>query len=53
MSKSKVAILRTTPATVLEDYHRAMNLADYQEVIAKDAGTLAKWQSLIDSAKAV
>jgi hypothetical protein len=42
MSKSKVAILRTTPATVLEDYHRAMNLADYQEVIAKDADTALK-----------
>jgi uncharacterized protein (DUF362 family) len=42
MSKAKVAILRTTPATVLEDYHRAMNLAGYQEVIAKDADTALK-----------
>jgi uncharacterized protein (DUF362 family) len=39
MSKSKVAILRTRPATVLEDYHRLMNLAGYQDVIAKDADT--------------
>jgi uncharacterized protein (DUF362 family) len=39
MPKSKVAILRTRPATVLEDYHRLMNLAGYQDVIAKDADT--------------
>ena len=39
MTKSKVAILRTRPATVLEDYHRLMNLAGYQDVIAKDADT--------------
>ena len=42
MAKSKVAILRTTPATVLADYHRAMNLAGYQDVIAKDADTALK-----------
>src|SRR5512145_666764 len=39
MKKSTVAILRTRPATVLEDYHRLMNLAGYQDVIAKDADT--------------
>jgi uncharacterized protein (DUF362 family) len=39
MKKSKVAILRTRPATVLEDYHRLMNLADYQDVVAKEADT--------------
>ncbi|MDA0322800.1 MAG: DUF362 domain-containing protein [Verrucomicrobia bacterium] len=37
--KSKVAICRTTPATVLDDYHRLMNLADYQETVTKDADT--------------
>lgn len=42
MSKSKVAILRTSPKTVLEDYHRLMNLADYQDVVAKDADTALK-----------
>jgi uncharacterized protein (DUF362 family) len=42
MSKSKVAILRTSPATVLEDYHRLMNLAGYQDVVAKDADTALK-----------
>lgn len=42
MASAKVAILRTTPATVLADYHRAMNLAGYQDVIAKDADTALK-----------
>ncbi len=39
MAKSKVAILKTTPATVRTDYHELLNLADYQETIAKDADT--------------
>lgn len=42
MSKSKVAIVRTSPATVLDDYHRLMNLAGYQDVVAKDADTALK-----------
>ena len=40
--RSKVAILRTSPATVLDDYHRLLNLADYQQTIAKDADTALK-----------
>ena len=39
MPKSRVAVLRTTPRTVVEDYHRLMNLAGYQDVIGKDADT--------------
>ncbi len=42
MNKSKVAILRTSPATVLEDYHRLMNLADYQQTLPKDKDTALK-----------
>ncbi|MDO8631088.1 MAG: DUF362 domain-containing protein [Phycisphaerales bacterium] len=42
MLRSKVAILRTSPETVLEDYHRLMNLADYQSVIAREADTALK-----------
>ena len=42
MSKSKVAIVRTRPETVLEDYHRVMNLADYQETVDKEADTALK-----------
>src|SRR6202167_2130183 len=39
MSKSKVAIVRTKPETVLADYRRVMNLGGYRDVIAKDADT--------------
>ncbi|HEX2310515.1 MAG TPA: DUF362 domain-containing protein, partial [Vicinamibacterales bacterium] len=42
MPKAKVAILRTRPATVLHDYHALMNLAGYQDVIARDADTALK-----------
>jgi len=42
MTRSKVAILHTSPQTVLEDYHRLMNLADYQGIIAHDADTALK-----------
>ncbi len=48
MSKAKVAVLQTSPATVIADYHRLMNLADYQAVIDKTADTALKinisWQ---------
>ena len=42
MSRSVVAVLKTSPATVLADYHHLMNLAGYQDVIAKDAETALK-----------
>jgi uncharacterized protein (DUF362 family) len=42
MSRSKVAVLHTSPKTVLADYHSLMNLAGYQDVIAKDADTALK-----------
>lgn len=42
MSKTKVAALRTSPSTVLEDYHRLMNLADYQSVVSKNIDTALK-----------
>jgi uncharacterized protein (DUF362 family) len=42
MSRGKVAILRTSPATVLADYHRLMNLADYQSVLDREADTALK-----------
>ena len=42
MSNSKVAVLQTSPQTVLADYHRLMNLAGYQGVVAKDADTALK-----------
>jgi hypothetical protein len=42
MPRSKVALLRTSPATVLRDYHGLMNLAGYQEVIDRTADTALK-----------
>ena len=42
MARAKVALLRTSPATVLADYHKLLNLADYQQVIARDADTALK-----------
>ena len=42
MTKSKVAILRTSPATVLADYHELMNLAGYREVVDPEADTALK-----------
>ncbi len=40
--QSKVAVLRTSPRTVFEDYHRLLNLADYQTVIAREVETALK-----------
>jgi uncharacterized protein (DUF362 family) len=40
--KSLVAVVRTTPKTVLEDYARLMDLAKYQEVVDRNATTILK-----------
>ena len=46
--RGKVAVLRTTPDTVLEDYRRLMELAGYEKALPKDKETLLKinisWQ---------
>ncbi len=42
MPKSIVAILKTTPKTVVEDYGRLMRLAHYQEHLSRDLDTLLK-----------
>ncbi len=42
MARSTVALLRTSPATVLRDYHELMNLAGYQDILARDADTALK-----------
>jgi len=39
---SKVAILRTSPETVLSDYHELLNLADYQDTLDKTVDTALK-----------
>lgn len=40
--KSKVAVLKTRPETVLEDYKKLMNLAEYQKHLPKDKDTALK-----------
>lgn len=40
--KGKVAVLKTSPETVTDDYRRLMNLADYQSALPKDKETLLK-----------
>ncbi len=42
MPKSQVAVLKTAPRTVFSDYHELVNLAGYQQVLAKDADTALK-----------
>ena len=42
MPRAKVAVLKTTPASVLADYHELMNLAGYQDVVAKGVDTALK-----------
>ncbi|HEY9071471.1 MAG TPA: DUF362 domain-containing protein [Candidatus Ozemobacteraceae bacterium] len=42
MTESTVAILRTSPRTVLSDYHELMNLAGYQQTIDRSVDTALK-----------
>lgn len=42
MARATVALIRTRARSVLADYHRAMNLAGYQDVLRKDVETALK-----------
>ncbi|MCX8053428.1 MAG: DUF362 domain-containing protein [Armatimonadetes bacterium] len=42
MSCSKVAVLKTSPETVIEDYARLMKLADFESHLPKDKETILK-----------
>jgi uncharacterized protein (DUF362 family) len=42
MTRARVAVLKTSPATVLDDYRRLMELADYRRFLPKDRDTLIK-----------
>jgi hypothetical protein len=42
LARSKVALIKTSPATVRRDTHAVMNLAGYRDVLAKDADTARK-----------
>ncbi|MFX0203468.1 MAG: DUF362 domain-containing protein [Candidatus Hodarchaeota archaeon] len=41
-SRPKVAVLRATPETVLEDFCKLMHMADYEESLPKDKDTALK-----------
>ena len=47
--RGKVAVLRTRPQTVLEDYERLMELAQFREALPQDKETILKinisWQT--------
>jgi len=40
--KSKVAVLKTTPETILNDYQRLLHLANYQSALSQDKDTIIK-----------
>src|SRR5271157_1243318 len=42
MARSRVAVLKTTPATVIGDYKRLMHLANYQQFLPRDRETALK-----------
>lgn len=42
MAQSAVAVLRTTPETVVADYGRAMRSVGYKDVLSKDVDTVLK-----------
>ena len=42
MRKPKVAVLRTSPESVLEDYRKLMHLAEYEHILPKDSEILIK-----------
>ena len=42
MPRSTVAILKTQPSTVLDDYHELLNLGGYQQVVDKTVDTALK-----------
>ena len=42
MAKSKVAVAKTSPETVLDDYHNLLRLAEVESFISKDKVTILK-----------
>jgi len=42
LDRGKVAVLRTSPATVLEDYARLMHLAEYEKILPKGEDLILK-----------
>jgi uncharacterized protein (DUF362 family) len=42
MGKAKVAVLKTTPSSVLDDYKKLMHMADYEDFVSRQKETLIK-----------
>ncbi len=42
MSRSRVAVLKTAPATVIDDYKRLMRMADYRDFLPRENETALK-----------
>ena len=42
MTKSKVAVLKTKPETVIEDYKKLMRMAEYDKYLQKGKTTILK-----------
>lgn len=42
MNKAQVAVIKTSPQTVLDDYHRLLNLLNYQNIFDKSQDSLLK-----------
>lgn len=42
MSRSRVAVLKTTPSTVIDDYKRLMRMANYQDFLPRENETALK-----------
>jgi uncharacterized protein (DUF362 family) len=42
VARSRVSVLKTAPATVIDDYKRLLRLADYQQFLPKDNETAIK-----------
>ena len=42
MTKTKVAVLQTSPQSIIRDYQKLMHLAEYQKFISKNSATLIK-----------
>ena len=42
MGKAKVAVLKTSPPCVLDDYNKLMHMADYEDFVSRQKDTLIK-----------
>jgi hypothetical protein len=47
MPKSKVAVLRTKPETVLKDIEQAMHMAGVDHALPSDRGTILKFNPFV------